>query len=309
MEFSFFERKTPSGPVAVSLDELCDIGEEATGEGVKLIAFDRATGEKLYGTPVIEALVERRGQAWVLKANPSIRVDARSFKMSKSRGNIVNPDRIVQDYGADVFRLYEMYMGPLEAQKPWNTRDIVGMQRFLNRVWRTFVGDIDSGGPLPMTDDAIAPDLDRRLHRAIRKVGEDIEAMRFNTAIAELIELLNEASRAESLPRAFVRDYTLLLAPFAPHLAEEVWHRVLGNQQSVVLAPWPEYDPAKLVESSIEVPVQVNGKLRGKVTVPADADETAVLAAAEADVARHLDGKQVRKRVYVPGKMVNLVVG
>jgi leucyl-tRNA synthetase len=160
-----------------------------------------------------------------------------------------------------------------------------------------------------MTDEAIPAGLDRRLHRAIRKVGEDIESLRFNTAIAELIELMNEASRAESLPRAFVRDYTLLLAPFAPHLAEEIWHRVLGNESSVVLAAWPAYDPAKLVESSIELPVQVNGKLRGKITVPAGADESTVLAAAEADVARHLDGRTVRKRVYVAGKMVNLVVG
>src|SRR5690606_27019761 len=265
--------------------------------------------EKLYATRVIESLVERRGQHYVLKANPQIRVDARSFKMSKSRGNVVNPDQIVRDYGADVFRLYEMYMGPLEAQKPWNTRDIVGMQRFLNRVWRTFAGDPDAGPALPITDEALPEDLERHLHRAIRKVGEDIEAMRFNTAIAELIELINDASRRQSLTRQFVRTYALLLAPFAPHIAEEIWQRVLGETGSIVLADWPEYDTAKLVESAVEVPVQVNGKLRGKVTVAADADEQADLSAAEAEVSRHLEGKAIRKRVYVPGKMVNLVVG
>lgn len=307
-EFHFFEKRAPAGPVAVSVEALRDIGEEATAEGVKLVAFEKATGEKLYATPVPEMLVERRGPSYVLRANAQIKVDARSFKMSKSRGNIVIPDKIVEDYGADVFRLYEMYMGPLEAQKPWNTRDIVGMQRFLNRVWRTFIGDVDAGGPLPMTGDDIPPELDRRMNRAIKKVGEDIEAMRFNTAIAELIELMNEASRAESLPRSFVRVYTLLLSPFAPHLAEEVWLRALGIESSIALAEWPSYEPAKLIESSVEVPVQINGKLRGKVTVPADADEPTVLAAAEADVARHLDGKQIRKRVYVSGKMVNLVV-
>ncbi len=309
MEFSFFEKKTPSGPVAVSLDELRDIGEEATGEGAKLVAFEKATGEKLYGTPVIEPLVERRGQAWVLKADPKIRVDARAFKMSKARGNVVNPDRIVEEYGADVFRLYEMYMGPLEAQKPWNTRDIVGMQRFLNRVWRLFVGDEEAGTTAILNEAPIPEALDRRMHKAIRKVGEDIEALRFNTAIAELIELLNEAARLPAMPRSFARTYTLLLAPFAPHIAEEIWHRVLGEQESVVLAEWPDFDPQKLVESSIEVPVQVNGKLRGKVVVPADADEATVLSAAEAEVAKHLEGAAIRKRVYVPGKMVNLVAG
>ncbi len=309
MEFHFFERPGPGGSQPVSAEEVSDIDEEATGEGVKLFGIDRRTGEKLYATPVIEALVERRGQHHVLKANPQIRVDARSFKMSKSRGNVVNPDQIVRDYGADVFRLYEMYMGPLEAQKPWNTRDIVGMQRFLNRVWRTFAGDPDAGPALPITDDALPDDLERHLHRAIRKVGEDIEAMRFNTAIAELIELINDASRRQSLTRQFVRTYALLLAPFAPHIAEEIWQRVLGETGSIVHADWPEYDTAKLVESAVEVPVQVNGKLRGKVTVAADADEQAVLSAAEAEVSRHLEGKAIRKRVYVPGKMVNLVVG
>ena len=306
MEYHFFEK--PGGGL-VSADEVRDIAEEATGEGVKLYGFEKKTGEKVYGTPVIEQLVERRGSSYVLKANPSVRVDARAFKMSKSRGNVVNPDRIVSDCGADVFRLYEMYMGPLEASKPWATRDIIGMSRFLNRVWRLFVGDIDAGGPAKLTDEGIPEELDRRMHRAIRKVGEDVEALRLNTAIAELIELINEASRLEAMPRAFVRTYTLLLAPFAPHIAEEIWHSVLGERESIVHADWPQFDATKLVESSIEVPVQVNGKLRGKVVVPADADEPAVLSAAEAEVSKHLDGKQIRKRVYVPGKMVNLVVG
>src|SRR5690606_28576365 len=127
----------------------------------------------------------------VLRANPSIKVDARAFKMSKSRGNVVNPDQIVADYGADAFRLYEMYMGPLEAQKPWNTRDIIGMSRFLNSVWRNIVGDPENNKTVTIVDEPIPDELDRTMHRTIKKVGEDIEGLRFNTAIAELIKLNN----------------------------------------------------------------------------------------------------------------------
>ena len=308
-EHHFFEKKTDGRPVAVSTDALTDIREEATADGLCLVATEKATGETIVGTPVIEALVEKKGSATVLRANPDIKVDARSFKMSKSRGNVVNPDAIVEEYGADAFRLYEMYMGPLEQQKPWSTRDIVGMSRFLSRVYRTFVGDPEAGGPVPLQGDELPEALDRRLHRAIKKVGEDIESLRFNTAIAELIELVNEASRAESLTRSFARTYALLLSPFAPHLAEEIWRGPLGMETSVVTADWPSYDEAKLVESSVEMPVQVNGKVRGRVTVHADADEATVLSAAEAEVASHVEGKTIRKRIVVPGKLVNLVVG
>ena len=226
--------------------------------------------------------------------------------MSKSRGNVVNPDEIVEEYGADCFRLYEMYMGPLEAQKPWNTRDIVGMWRFLNGVWRNLVGDET---PRPQTDAAPPEAIDRQLHRTIKKVGEDIEAMRFNTAIAELIKLNNEAAKLPEVPRALAEAFTVLLSPFAPHMAEEIWH-TLGHAVSVQRAAWPAYDAAKLVETSIELPVQVNGKLRDKVTVDADADEGTVFAAVEASdkVRPWIEGKAVKKRLYVAKKLVNYVV-
>ena len=302
-EYHFFE--TPAGPVSAT--EVTGVDEEAQPTGpAKMYGFLKSTGEKVYTTRVIEMLTEKKGDHVVLKANNAIAVDVRSFKMSKSRGNVVNPDEIVEEYGADCFRLYEMYMGPLEAQKPWNTRDIVGMWRFLNGVWRNLVGDET---PRPRTDVAPPEAIDRQLHRTIKKVGEDIEAMRFNTAIAELIKLNNEAAKLPEVPRALAEAFTVLLSPFAPHMAEELWH-TLGHGESVQLAAWPSYDPAKLVESTMELPVQVNGKLRDKITVAADADEGTVFAAVEASdkVRPWVEGKAVQKRLYVPKKLVNYVV-
>ena len=268
----------------------------------------------LTGKRVGEDEVEKTANGYRLKSDPNIRVDARSFKMSKSRGNVVNPDEIVASFGADAFRLYEMYMGPLESQKPWSTRDIVGMSRFLASVWRNLVGEVADEGPIPsgvprVSDTAAGDVLDRMLHRTIKKVGEDIEAMRFNTAIAELIKLNNELNTLQRVPRAVAETLVLLLAPLAPHLAEELWQR-LGHDTSLARAPWPDYDAAKLVEATLEIPIQVNGKLRDKIIVPSDSDEKSILAAAEAaeKVRPWLAGKTILKRLYVPKKMVTLVV-
>jgi leucyl-tRNA synthetase len=304
-EYHFFEVKGK----AISATEFTGINEEATEGGAKLVGYHKQTGERVIATRVEEVLVEPKGGRYVLRADNNIAVDARSFKMSKSRGNVVNPDEILTDYGADVFRLYEMYMGPLEAQKPWNTRDIVGMSRFINSVWRNLVGDEDSGRVAKIVDELVPDTMDRLLHRTIRKVGDDVAHLRFNTAIAELIKLNNEITGMEAVPRRVAETLVKLLAPFAPHVTEEIWTR-LGHAPSVHHAAWPEYDPAKLVDSSIEIPVQVNGKLRGKITVPAEAGETDVVESAKADanVASWLEGKSIRKAVYVPKKMVNFVV-
>ena len=258
---------------------------------------------------VDEADVEKVGAGYRLRSDPAVKVTAESFKMSKSRGNVVNPDAIVRDYGADAFRLYEMYMGPLEAQKPWSTRDIVGMSRFLAGVYRNLVGDDETGKTVTITSEPVPEALDRQLHRTIKKVGDDIAALRFNTAIAELIKLNNAITGAASVPRELAETFTLLLAPLAPHLAEELWLR-LGHHKSLSRRPWPTYDPAKLVESTVELAVQVNGKVRDKVTVAADAAEADVLAAAAAaeKVVPYLAGKDVTKRLYVKGKLVNFVV-
>ena len=303
-EYTLFE--TPKG-VPVSVRELEHIREEMTKQGAQLVAEHKQTGERCVGVALDEDQVEQTKTAWVLRADTRIVVDARSSKMSKSRGNVVNPDKIVEEYGADAFRLYEMYMGPLEAQKPWNTRDIVGMSRFLSSIHRTFIGDPEQGPAKPITGDAIPDDLDRALHRTIAKVGQDIEHLHFNTAIAELIKLLSEAGKHESLPRLFVRDFILLLSPFAPHLAEEVWMGPLGMETSVVLADWPSVDESKLVDETVEVPVQVMGKVRARIQLPPDAPEAEAMPIAEEAVAQHLEGKTIRKRIYVPGRMVNIV--
>lgn len=303
-EYHFFEDEDGK---PVSATEITNITEEATEQGPRLVGTHKQTGKKYYATRVVEPLVEKRSERYVLKADPSIVVDARSFKMSKSRGNVVNPDDIVRDYGADCFRLYEMYMGPLEAQKPWNTRDIVGMWRFLNGVWRNLVGEEDK--PVYLVDGPIPDELDRLLHRTIKKVGEDIEHLRFNTAIAELIKLNNEIGRLETIPRSLAETFAILLSPFAPHLAEELWEK-LGKSPSIQHQPWPSVDPQKLVESRIELPVQINGKLRDKLLVDVQADEKTIFELVESSekIKPWLVGKTIRKKVYVPKKMVNYVV-
>jgi leucyl-tRNA synthetase len=298
----------------VSAVELDDIKEEALPEGPRLVGMHRTTGHRVVGGRIDAELVEKRGERVVLKSEPSIVVDARAFKMSKSRGNVINPDQIIAEYGADCFRLYEMYMGPLEAPKPWNTRDIVGMSRFLNSVWRNIAGDQDAEGtqpaaPTKVADVPIADALERMMHRTIQKVGQDIQAMRFNTAIAELIKLNNEMTGLKLVPRQLAQTFTLLLAPLAPHLAEELWQR-LGHAGSLARHPWPQFDPDKLQETTIELPIQVNGKLRDRITVGVNDLEADILAAAEASakVKPWLEGKTIIKRILVPGKLISFVV-
>ena len=257
---------------------------------------------------VDDASVEKRGDVFVLKADPSIQVDARAHKMSKSRGNVINPDEIVDRYGADSLRLYEMFMGPLEQVKPWSTRGTEGVHRFLNRSWRLLVGDDEAANALvdrePNRDELFA------LHSTIRKVTEDIEEMRFNTAIAAMMEFVNEAYRWRDVPVSVARDFVLILSPFAPHIAEELWER-LGNAPSVSSVRWPSVNPDYLTRDEIDIAVQVNGKVRATIRIPADAAREAVLEEArrQENVQRHFDGKTVRKEVYVPGRIVNFVVG
>ena len=230
-------------------------------------------------------------------------------KMSKSLKNVVNPDDVIGDYGADTFRLYEMFMGPLEASKPWNTRDVPGVHRFLNRVWRMVVGDEDNPPLLKGEADADEA-VERELHKAIKKVGEDIESLKFNTAISAMMEFVNFVFKTGRISTSQAERFLLVLAPFAPHLAEELWEQ-LGHAESLAHEPWPAVDEKRLAEDTIEIPVQINGKLRGRVEVPAAASREDILAAARAAsaIAPYLEGKTVRKEIYVPGRMINLVVG
>ncbi|MFI5914981.1 leucine--tRNA ligase [Dactylosporangium sp. NPDC051541] len=228
-------------------------------------------------------------------------------KMGKSLKNVVTPDEMCERYGADTFRVYEMSMGPLDASRPWETRAVVGAQRFLQRVWRLVVDEQTDG--LRVTDDALDEETRRLLHRVVDGVRTDIEEMRFNTAIAKMIELTNRVTQtaAAGTPREVADPLIRLIAPFAPHLAEELWQR-LGNETSIAYADFPQADPAYLVAASVTYPVQVNGKVRGTVEVPADADEDTVRTAALTAVAEHLTGRTPKKVIFVKGRMVSVVV-
>jgi leucyl-tRNA synthetase len=295
---------------------LYDAGVVSTPEPfIKLVHQGMILGELEFTVNdkrVAEDDVEKRGDKFVLRTRPDVTVEARAYKMSKSRGNVVNPDEILARYGTDAFRLYEMFLGPLEQVKPWNTRGVEGTHRFLNRVWRLVAGtDADDGGNAPSIGDAAATrEQQRAVHQTIAKVTEDIEAMRFNTAISALMELTNAMYKWPQVPRASVETLVLLLAPLAPHIAEELWQR-LGHKESLAYHAWPVADAALLKADVLEIPVQVNGKVRGKISVPAEAQESEVIEIAKADqnVGKHLAGQSVKRAIYVRGRIVNFVVG
>ena len=233
-------------------------------------------------------------------------------KMSKALKNVVNPDDVIAEYGADTFRLYEMFMGPLDASKPWSTRDIPGMFRFLSRVWRMVAGDEDADGNVTesLIDSGQADeDIERQLHKIIKKVGEDYDALKFNTAIAALTEFVNAVYRAGKVSTDQAKRFVLLLAPMAPHICEELW-RILGHDKTLAYEPWPVFDEEMLAVDTLELPVQINGKLKGRITIAADATNDQILQAAKADpkVADAIEGKQMVKEIVVPNRMVNLVV-
>jgi leucyl-tRNA synthetase len=255
--------------------------------------------------------VTKKGNDFVLADDPDIVVESRSFKMSKSRGNVINPDVVVEEYGADSLRLYEMFMGPLEATKPWSMSGVEGVSRFLARVWRMMTDEPADEVRLNPAVQEVTPTAEqlRLLHKTIEAVTRDIEGLSFNTAISRMMEFVNAVSSQEPRPRAIVEPFVLLLSPFAPHLAEEIWS-VLGHTGSLAYEPWPVHDPHLLVESEIEIPVQINGKLRGKVRIPAGCDQAAALQAARADqrVADQLAGRQIVKEIFVPDRLLNLVV-
>jgi leucyl-tRNA synthetase len=219
------------------------------------------------------------------------------YRMSKSRGNVVNPDDVVREHGADGLRLYEMFMGPLEVDKPWSTQGIHGISRFLDRAWRAVQFAEPDGDP-----------FERARHRTIGKVTEDIEKVRLNTAISALMEFVNELTRAERASAEDKRTLTLLLSPFAPHLAEEVWER-LGGRGSLAYEPWPEFDARVAAAEMSTIVIQIDGKVRGKfeVEVGAATEELERRALADEGVRRHLEGRSPRKVVVVPGRLVNLV--
>jgi leucyl-tRNA synthetase len=256
-------------------------------------------------------------------------------KMSKARGNVVNPDDMVSEYGADSLRLYEMFMGPLQDSKPWNTKGVEGVYRFLGRVWRLFI-DEQSETEFEQAETTADPQKRetllgilklnqsikdvpatsaqlKTLHATIKKVTEDLDGLRFNTAISEMMVFINEAIKWETKPASVLRDFLILLAPFAPHIAEELWAKLSSplapRPSALSYAEWPTYDPALLVEDTLEIPVQVNGKLRDVIKVPANANNATLEAAAQASekVKPFTDGKTIKKIIVVPKKLINIV--
>lgn len=229
-------------------------------------------------------------------------------KMSKSRGNVINPDDVVREYGADTLRMYEMFMGPLERAKPWSTKGIEGIFRFLNRVWRHFLSDSDS---LRHIDYENEPDQEtlRQVHATIKKVTDDLNSKSFNTAISQLMILNNYFRTLKAVPLQSFETFILLLSPFAPHFAEELW-QLLGHDQTLAYDPWPEYDDKLLVEKTIRLAVQVNGKLRDTFDISQDATKEEILERAKSldKIQNHIAGKQLIKEIVVPKKLINLVV-
>lgn len=297
-----------------------EAGKRYSYQAVEKIAQDGAE-EPLYvvaGQPTMHLTiryvpvekVEWRDEKPYHPEEPNLELEPQQDKMSKSRGNVVNPDAVVSEYGADALRCYEMFMGPLEQVKPWNSRSVAGVSRFLARVWALL---IDDNGELRSHIVTETPDpqasVTRRYHKTVKKVTEDLEGMRFNTALSALMELVNEAQKAERLPRAMIEGIVMLLSPFAPHVGEELWAR-LGHTNTLAYESWPTYDPVLVRDETITVPVQVNGKVRATIEVAADADQTAILALARAQekVHSYLVGKTVRREVVIPGRLINFVV-
>ncbi|MCP4808248.1 MAG: leucine--tRNA ligase [Proteobacteria bacterium] len=251
--------------------------------------------------------VEEVDDSWVTKADGTP-VSTQIEKMSKSRLNVVNPNDVVDKYGADALRIYEMFMGPLEQVKPWQMSGVEGVYRFLARAWRLFV---DGEGNLSAAIQDVEPDreLNKSIHVAIQSVTDGIESLRFNTPVSRMMEFVKLATGRKVQPRSTAEQFVQILAPYAPHLAEELWER-LGHTTSLAYEPWPVFDPSALVEDTVTITVQIQGKRRGQLDVPKDASKEAILAEAKAlpNVAKHLEGMAIVKEIVVPGRLVNLVV-
>ncbi|WHY97101.1 leucine--tRNA ligase [Peribacillus simplex] len=228
-------------------------------------------------------------------------------KMSKSKGNVVNPDDIVESHGADTLRMYEMFMGPLDASIAWSTNGLDGSRRFLDRIWRLLVND-DGMITDKMTETDDSGKLEKVYHQTVKKVTENYEELKFNTAISQLMVFINDAYKADSLPKVYIEGFVKLLAPVAPHIAEEIWSK-LGHSESITYGTWPAFDEAKLVDNEVEIVIQINGKVKTKLMVPTDTTKEKLeeIAMGDDSIKEQIDGKTIRKVIAVPGKLVNIV--
>ena len=301
MEFTGYRRDDDSAWVSTD-----DVKTDAEGNTVAKKDARPVTAARLE-----PEAVEKQGDTFVVKDEPKIKVESRAHKMSKSRGNVINPDHVVAEYGADSLRLYEMFMGPLEAVKPWSMDGVSGVRGFLDRVWRMIVDERAETIVLNKAVADVEPDeeANRVLHKTIKAVTDDLDQMAFNTALARMMEFTNYFLKLDARPRPAMEKIVLLLAPFAPHIAEELW-ALLGHKNTLSREPWPTYDEEAIREDTIEIPVQIKGKLRAKIQVPADADRDTLSAAAKANprIAELIEGKTIVKEIVVPGRLVNFVV-
>ena len=226
--------------------------------------------------------------------------------MSKSKGNVINPESIVERFGADSLRIYEMFMGPFDQAIAWSTDGLVGVRRFLEKVWRIGQKIKNSEVKIEKKDDA---KLQATIHKTIKKVGEDIESMRFNTAVSALMICANEMDAELDVPEEVFELYIKIIAPFAPHIAEELWS-MFGHKDLVSLAKWPEFDEAKILTEKIKIVIQVNGKVRGELEVSSDISEKEVVSMAKSlpSIVQWISGKEVKKTIYVKGRLINFVV-
>jgi leucyl-tRNA synthetase len=225
--------------------------------------------------------------------------------MSKSRGNVVNPDDVVDAHGADALRLYEMFMGPLEAVKPWQTSQVAGVVRFQNKLYNVVQSAVQNGGAAELDDETT-----KILHKTMKKVTEDINSMSFNTAISAMMVLTNHLTSLKGqVPKEAAEKLVLMVSPFAPHLGEECWN-LLGHTESLAYHPWVEYDEALCVDNTVKMGVQVNGKKRGEIEIPTDADQDGAMDAAMKvqSVFAQVDGNDIKKVIYVPGRILNIIV-
>lgn len=268
-------------------------------------------GNEVTPVKLTEEQIVKKGDGFVLAEDNNIRIDARAHKMSKSRGNVVNPDLIVDDYGADSLRLYEMFMGPLEATKPWAMDGVKGVRGFLDRAWRMIVDHNAEELVLNAAVRDIEPteEQNKVLHRTLMSVTHDLNNLGFNTAIARLMEFTNFFTKESKRPKKAMEWFALMLSPLAPHLAEEFW-QLLGHEKTLAYEPWPQFIESYTKDDEVEVPVQIMGKVRGRITVPADIkkDDLEALAKADPRVQELLEGKQILKTIVVPGRLVNFVV-
>jgi leucyl-tRNA synthetase len=285
-------------------------GYKRNGEWIDIDNVDNPEDESLEKVNLSEEEVDKIGDRFVVK-NTSIKIDAKAHKMSKSRGNVVNPEDVIETYGADSMRLYEMFMGPLQQVKSWSTKDVDGVYRFLARVWRLMIDEENGTLHEEITENTPSKEQLKTLHECIKKVTDDINDLSFNTAISALMIFVNEANKWEKYPVSVLESFIKLLSPFAPHLAEELWRR-LGHKETITYEPWPEFEEKYLISNTLIYPVQVNGTVRANIEVSTEKAKNKLFvlkkAKAEKNVQRYLEEGTLVKEIFVPERIVNFVV-